>query len=122
MLRSRPPLAPWIVGIGILAALGWALNKGQLEPADFTFVNGAEVKSLDPAIVTGQPENRMINALFEGLVQWHPETLEPVPGVAERWDISEDKRTYTFHLRDAARWSDDTPITAGDFHYSMRRF
>jgi oligopeptide transport system substrate-binding protein len=122
MPRSRPPLAPWIAGIGILAALGWALNRGQLEPADFTFANGAEVKSLDPAIVTGQPENRMINALFEGLVQWHPETLEPIPGVAERWEISDDKLRYTFHLRDNARWSDGSPVAAEDFYYSMRRF
>ncbi len=122
MTRSRPPLIPWIVGIGIVFALGWALNRGQLTPADFTFVNGTEVKSLDPAIVTGQPENRMINALFEGLVQWHPETLEPIPGVAERWEISADKRTYTFHLRDDARWSDASPVTAEDFYYSMRRF
>jgi len=122
MHRSLRSLFPWIAGLGLLSALGWALNKGRLEPADFTFVNGTEVKSLDPAIVTGQPENRMINALFEGLVQWHPETLEPVPGVAERWEISDDKLTYTFYLRDAARWSDNTPTTAEDFYYSMRRF
>ncbi|HEX6962597.1 MAG TPA: peptide ABC transporter substrate-binding protein [Lacipirellula sp.] len=122
MPRSFRSLVPWIVGLGMLAALGLALNKGQLEPADFTFVNGTEVKSLDPAIVTGQPENRMINALFEGLVGWHPETLEPTPGVAERWELSDDKRTYTFYLRDTAKWSDGTRVTAGDFYYSMRRF
>src|SRR5688500_478196 len=122
MPRSRPRLAPRMAGLGILAALGWALNRGQLEPADFTFANGAEVKSLDPAIVTGQPENRMINALFEGLVQWHPETLEPIPGVAERWEVSDDKLQYTFFLRDDARWSDGSPVTAEDFYYSMRRF
>ncbi|MBA3480798.1 MAG: peptide ABC transporter substrate-binding protein, partial [Pirellulales bacterium] len=122
MHRSRPTLVFWIAGAGLVAALGWALNKGQLPPADFTFANGAEVKSLDPAIVTGQPENRMINALFQGLVQWHPETLEPIPGVAERWEISDDKRTYTFFLRRDACWSDGSPVTAVDFFYSMRRF
>jgi oligopeptide transport system substrate-binding protein len=122
MHRSRPSLVFWFAGAGLVAALGWALNKGQLPPADFTFANGAEVKSLDPAIVTGQPENRMINALFQGLVQWHPETLEPIPGVAKRWEISDDKLTYTFFLRDNARWSDGSPVTAEDFFYSMRRF
>jgi oligopeptide transport system substrate-binding protein len=122
MPRSLRPLVPWIAGAGLLVALGMALNKGQLEPADFTFANGAEVKSLDPAIVSGQPENRMINALFEGLVQWHPETLEPIPGVAERWEISEDTLRYTFYLRKNARWSDGSPVTAEDFYYSMRRF
>jgi oligopeptide transport system substrate-binding protein len=121
MPRSFRSLVPWLAAAGFLAALGMALNKGQLEPADFTFVNGAEVKSLDPAIVTGTPENRMVNALFEGLVAWHPETLEPIPAVAERWAVSDDKRTYTLHLRENACWSDGTPVTAGDFHYSMRR-
>ena len=115
-------LFPWIAGIAILGSLGWALNRGQLPPADFTFVNGTEVKSLDPAIVTGQPENRMINALFEGLTSWNPKTLEPEPGVAERWDVSEDLLTYTFHLRRDAKWSDGSPVTAHDFIYSMRRF
>jgi len=115
-------LFPWIAGAAILFSIGWALNRGQLPPADFTFVNGTEVKSLDPAIVTGQPENRMINALFEGLTSWNPKTLEPEPGAAERWDVSEDLLTYTFHLRKDAKWSDGSPVTAHDFIYSMRRF
>ena len=89
MRRIGRSLFPWIAGVAILGSLGWALNRGQLPPADFTFVNGTEVKSLDPAIVTGQPENRMINALFEGLTSWNPKTLEPEPGVAERWDVSD---------------------------------
>ncbi|RIK80155.1 MAG: peptide ABC transporter substrate-binding protein [Planctomycetota bacterium] len=122
MLNCRGMLLPGVAGLGALCAVGWALNKGRLEPADFTFVNGTEVKSLDPAIVTGQPENRMINALFEGLVRWHPETLEPIPGVAERWEISADRLTYTFYLRSNARWSDGSPVTAEDFRYSLRRF
>ena len=115
-------LFPWIAGAAVLTSIGWALNQSRVPRADFTFVNGTEVKSLDPAIVTGQPENRMINALFEGLVRWNPETLEPEPAVAERWDISDGQLTYTFHLRDDAKWSDGSPVTADDFFYSMRRF
>ena len=115
-------LFPWIAGVAVLASIGWALNQVQVPRADFTFVNGTEVKSLDPAIVTGQPENRMINALFEGLTRWNPQTLEPEPAVAQRWDISEDLLTYTFHLREDAKWSDGSPVTAHDFIYSMRRF
>ena len=64
-----------------------------LPPADFTFTNGAEIKTVDPAIVTGQPEGRVISAIFEGLCHWDPKTLEPTPGVAESWDISDDKLT-----------------------------
>ena len=122
MRRIGRLLFPWIAGVAILGSLGWALNRGQLPPADFTFVNGTEVKSLDPAIVTGQPENRMINALFEGLTSWNPKTLKPEPGAAERWDVSDDLLTYTFYLRKDAKWSDGSPVTAHDFIYSMRRF
>jgi oligopeptide transport system substrate-binding protein len=122
MIGSSRSLFPWVAGCAVLGSIGWALYRGQLPPADFTFVNGTEVKSLDPAIVAGQPENRMVNALFEGLVRWHPETLEPIPGVAERWEISADQLTYTFHLRADARWTDGSPVTAADFLYSLRRF
>ncbi len=114
------------LGYAIAAAcaglMAWAVSFGTLPPADFTFCNGDEVKTVDPAISTGQPEGRIIWALFEGLCRWHPETLEPIPGVAERWELSDDKRTYTFFLRREARWSDGTPVTAHDFAYSLRRF
>ncbi len=87
----------------------------------FTFNNGAEPETLDPHIMTGVPEHRLANALFEGLVTQHPETLQPVPGVAERWEVSQDGTVYTFHLRRSAKWSDGQPVTARDFHASWRR-
>ncbi len=120
MIPSRW-LVPLTAAALLLVALAWALSGAQLPPADFTFCNGSEVKSLDPQIVSGQPENNVINALFEGLIRWNPETLVPMPGVADRWEISDDRLTYTFHIRDSARWSDGTPITAEDFCYSLRR-
>lgn len=122
MERIGVKLFVWFLAGLLLAAVAWAVRGTSLPPADFTFVNGTEVKSLDPSIVTGGPEGRMIYGLFEGLVRWHPRTLEPIPGVAERWDVSDDRRVYTFHLRDNARWSDGTPVVAGDFHYAWRRF
>lgn len=106
----------------LLAVILWATLGSGLPPADFTFCNGSEVKSFDPAIISGQPEGNVARCLFEQLTQWDPETLEPMPGVAERWDISDDQLTYTFHLRDDALWSDGSPVTADDFHYAWRRF
>lgn len=114
--------SPWLLAVVLLGGVVWATRSGSLPPADFTFVNESEVKSLDPAIVTGSPENRIINALFEGLTRLHPKTLKPIPAVAERWDISDDRLVYTFHLRPEARWSDGSPVTADDFYYSLRRF
>jgi len=85
------------------------------------FGNGAEVADLDPQTVTGVPEHKVIMALMEGLVSETPGTLEPEPAVAERWDISPDGRTYTFHLRADARWSNGDPVTATDFLRSYQR-
>ncbi len=116
---------PWIallVLVGALLSVAWSTLGERLPPADFTFCNGSEPKSFDPAIVTGSPENRIINALFEGLTRLDPETLEPIPGLAESWAISDDLTTYTFYLRKAARWSDGTAVTAHDIRYSLRRF
>ena len=61
--------------------------------------NGAEPAGLDPQVETGQPEHNVMMALFEGLVDPDPKDNSPVPGVAERWDISPDGKVYTFHLR-----------------------
>lgn len=105
-----------------LAAVAWAVLRVRLPPADFTFVNETEVKSLDWATVTGIPEHRIVGNVFEGLTRLDPQTLEPRPGVAESWDTSDDKKTYTFHLRKDAKWSNGEPVTAHDFLYSLRRF
>ena len=84
--------------------------------------NGAEPKSLDPHLVTGVPENRIISSLMEGLISYHPTNdLEPEPGVAERWEHNEDFTVWRFHLRANARWSNGDPVTANDFVYSWQR-
>ena len=87
-----------------------AVRKDRLTYAD----NGYAV--LDPARRTGHPnEERLLRALYDGLTILDAETGKPVPGAAERWVRSEDARTWTFHLRPRARWSDDTPVVADDF-------
>jgi len=83
--------------------------------------NGAEPKSLDPHLVTGVAEHNILSALLEGLVAEDPQTLAPVPGVAERWEVTPDGCTYTFHLRADARWSNGDPVLASDFVFSFRR-
>jgi oligopeptide transport system substrate-binding protein len=85
------------------------------------FGNGTEPQSIDPHVSTGVPESRLQYALLEGLVGKDPHTLEPVPGVAERWEVSEDGLLYRFFLRRDARWSDGTPLTAEDFRWSLWR-
>jgi len=119
-LNQRTILA-WLLLVTMIFSIAWLAMGGSLPPADFTFVNHTEVKSIDPAIANGQPEGNILHSIFEGLTHWHPKSLEPMPGVAESWEISEDGLTYTFQLRDTARWSDGTTVTADDFLYALRR-
>lgn len=83
--------------------------------------NGTEPQDLDPHTVTGVPEHRILSTLFEGLVDVDPTNLEPAPGVAESWDVSDDATVYTFRLRENARWSNGDPVTAHDFAYAWQR-
>src|SRR4029077_20441625 len=97
-------------GVIAVAMLVAALAKTDARPrADFVLANGNEPESLDPALASGTPEGRLIRTLFEGLVVLHPETLEPVPGAARSWSLSDDGLTWTFELQPEGRWSDGTP-------------
>jgi len=83
--------------------------------------NATEVSGVDPHTTTGMPEYRIQMALFEGLVSKHPQSLEIVPGVADTWQISDDGLTYTFHIRDSAKWSNGDKLVANDFVRSWHR-
>ncbi|MFC7333680.1 peptide ABC transporter substrate-binding protein [Rhodocista pekingensis] len=82
--------------------------------------NGADPETLDPHAATGFPEAHLFYDLYEGLVARGPDGRYG-PGLAERWEESEDGRTVTFHLRPDGRWSDGSPITADDVVWSFRR-
>ena len=83
--------------------------------------NSAEPPSLDLHVVTGQPELRVLGAMYEGLVIRGLKDAAVRPGVARTWETTPDGLTYTFRLRQT-RWSDGSPLTAGDFVRSWRRF
>lgn len=85
------------------------------------YISGSEPESLDPHISTGQPEARIYMALFEALVEYGPKDMQPIPAIAKNWEISPKVDEFIFHLRDNAKWSDGTPISAEDFVYSFRR-
>ena len=87
----------------------------------FRFNLGAEPELRDPSVMAGQPDGRFARMLFEGLTVPDPQTLEPSPGQAYRWERSADGLTYTFHLRPGLQWTDGTPLTAHDFLWTWRR-
>ncbi len=94
----------------------------------FTFAIAADPETFDTAKMSGAPEGRVAMQLFEGLLVPGPTTKGIQdssklvrPGVAKSYDVSEDGKTYTFHLRKDAKWSNGDPVTAQDFIYSWKR-
>lgn len=81
--------------------------------------NGDEVPTLDPTMSSDTASSRVISDMFEGLVT---EDLHGniIPALAKSWDISDDGKQYTFHLRDA-KWSNGDAITANDFVFALQR-
>src|SRR5205814_1051037 len=62
----------------------------------------------------------VVRQVFEPLLIFDKD-LKPVPAAASGYDVSQDGKTYTFHLRQGAKWSDGQPVTAKDFVYSFKR-
>lgn len=92
-----------------------------LPQADLRIINGSEPETLDPALITSLSDSRIVRCLFEGLTRLNGKTTRAEPAIAERWEISEDGKVYTFYLRQEAVWSDGRPITSADVVYSWHR-
>ena len=122
-MRLFQSIIPASVLMALLTACGGGESNVESGNRDgfLHYGNGAEPQGLDPHVVTGVPENHIIRALFEGLAVKNPITLEPEPGVAERWDISEDGTVYTFYINPEAKWSNGEPMTASDYVWSWNR-
>jgi len=78
----------------------------------------ADAPTLDPQLMNSIPSATVGFHIYEGLMRNHIGEIQP--GMAESYDMSEDGKTYTFHLRDA-KWSDGVAIKAQDYEYAIRR-
>lgn len=88
-------------------------------PKEINIAKAYDATTLDPHQGNDDGSYNIIKYLSEGLVRNKGGVI--VPGVAERWEASKDGLEVTFYLRDNAVWSDGTPVTAEDFHYSFLR-
>jgi len=125
-IQFRSILAIVVLSSFLISCTTQATSRywGQTKASDgqvLRYISGSEPESLDPHIPTGQPEARILMAFYDGLVEYHPKTMEAIPGIAERWEISPDGSEYIFYLRKDAKFSNGEPITAKDFVYSLRR-
>ena len=128
MINRRIQLLVFVLGTvlfisGCSASAGSQYFGKTVVPTDnvLRYISGSEPESLDPHVSSGQPEARIYMAIYEGLVEYDPKDLQPIPAIAKNWDISPNVDEFVFHLRDNAKWSDGKPITANDFVYSFRR-
>ena len=88
---------------------------------EFRWSDGGLPQTFDPAFAAAPPDTDAVRALFEGLTDYDPQTLAPIPAVATRWESSYEGRVWTFYLRDEARWSNGEKVTATDFVRSWQR-
>ena len=96
------------------------------EPAAEQVINissNSVVVGLNPIINTTSPDNKAHNMICDPLVRNRTaegNKTEIVPAAAESWDVSEDGLTYTFHIRENAKWNDGVDLTANDYEYTMK--
>lgn len=109
-------LASPLLAAGTHPVTGEALADDQT----FTYRVLDEHSSVDPQVVEDVTGSELVRDLFEGLLNQN-EAGELVPGVALSWEASDDKQTYTFTLRDDAKWSNGDPVVAGDFVFAWQR-
>ncbi len=112
-------IATILVAMAFVFAL--AIPACQVAPAGSELtLRGSEPATLDPALCSDATTASYCMEIFSGLVTLSSD-LEVIPDIAESWDISDDLKTYTFHLRDGVRFHNGNEVTASDFKYSLER-
>ncbi|HEX5469642.1 MAG TPA: peptide ABC transporter substrate-binding protein [Gaiellaceae bacterium] len=129
------PLVVALLGAFALAAAGCGGGNEESGPAGgseggqtgeaanqtMTIGWGAEPPSLDPGLATDTTSSNVLLNIMDPLVKLNPDTLEAEANLAESWDVSEDGKTVTYHLRKDGKWTNGDPVTAKDFVYSWKR-
>jgi peptide/nickel transport system substrate-binding protein len=96
--------------------------RAQGGAGTLVFARGGDSVTLDAAASADGESGRAVAQLFDGLVAFRGGSTEPVPALAESWEVSEDGRTYTFRLREGVRFHDGTPCDAGAVQWNFERW
>jgi oligopeptide transport system substrate-binding protein len=122
----RFPLSTVVLALVVLVVVA-ACGSGddgasgqRAERQEITVNWGAEPPSLDPGLATDTTSSNILLNVMDPLVKLGAD-LEPVPSLAESWDVSRNGRVVTLHLRADGRWTNGDPVTAQDFEYSWKR-
>lgn len=107
-----------VVNICLLAGCGQP--KELVDRDTFRSQLSADVTTLDPALVVDVSGGMLTAKLFNGLVRYG-QGMKIIPDIAEKWDISEDGKIYTFYLKKGVRFTNGREVEALDFKYSIER-
>ncbi|OOM81882.1 oligopeptide-binding protein OppA precursor [Clostridium puniceum] len=111
------------LGLSILTGCGSKTDDKAATTAskqEITYNLGADPRTLDPALCTDTTGSSILSNSFAGLCELDDKE-KAVPGEAEKWDVSDDKLTYTFHLKKDLKWSNGDPVKASDYEYEWKR-
>lgn len=128
----------WLLTLGLVLSMFLAACSGggddAEKPADegtdqaaeenveqvFNLLNGDTIPSMDPSMATDEYGFQFLGATMEGLYRLDA-NAEPAEGIAKTHTVSEDGLTWTFELREDAKWENGDPVTAHDFVYAWQR-
>jgi len=116
MYRLLLPVAFLVVIV--LSLIGFDNTEKR---ADFVFVNRGDVFTLDPQRMSWLSDMQIAYCLYEGLVRWDTDDFSIEMAAADRLEVSNEDKTYTFFIKSNAKWSNGAPVTAHDFRYSWMR-
>ncbi|MEZ4524126.1 MAG: ABC transporter substrate-binding protein [Thermomicrobiales bacterium] len=117
---TAPP--PSLVRLGGDRLMGRAIAAPESTGGTLVVGVSDQPTSLNPLLAGPQPAESILNAIFEPLVEPHPDTLEPVGVLAESWSVDGRGTTWTFNLRAGVTWHDGLPLIAEDVVYSFNRY
>lgn len=109
--------------VAALLAPAIACRGSESAPQRRTLIDSRDIydpRSLDPALSTDVPTGRAVSYIFDGLTRFSPDAALH-PALAQRWDVTDDGRIYTFHLRRGVKFHDGSPLRAGDVVHSFER-
>jgi ABC-type transport system substrate-binding protein len=106
-----------LFGLTVLVLTGCA-DGGDRASLNYFFTY--DPRSLDPALSTDVPTGEVVTLLFDNLTQFDVDA-QLVPGLARSWEADASGRSYTFHLRQDARFHDGRPVKAADVQASFLR-
>jgi ABC-type transport system substrate-binding protein len=110
-------MRPILLGFLVLSVIGCADGADR---SSLNYFFTYDPRSLDPALSTDVPTGELVALLFDNLTQFDPDA-RLVPGLARSWETDPKGRTYTFHLRQNARFHDGRPVKATDIRASLLR-